>query len=188
MDVFLTGSGNFRYTVNPNYKANRKDARRPKWLHQIREHLVTKWGASVSNGTEADDEMGIAQDKETKTTLIATIDKDLLMIPGLHYNFVKGIHREVTKVDGKRWLYYQTIMGDKADNIFGYDGKCRDKVPQFLQPTIDELNSLDKERDMYEFVLDLYQMNGQGKEAMHMNAHCLYIWHKEDDKWEEPTV
>ena len=59
--LFLTGSDNFRYKINPEYKANRKDAKRPKWLQQIREHLVMNWGASVTDGIEADDAMGIAQ-------------------------------------------------------------------------------------------------------------------------------
>lgn len=185
--AFLTGSDNFRYKVNPQYKANRKDAKRPKWLPNIREHLVTKWGASVTDAIEADDAMGIAQDKETRTTCIATIDKDLLMIPGLHYNFVKGIHKEVTELEGKQFLYFQLLMGDGADNIFGFDGKARPKVPKFLESMVAELYTLTEEKDMYDFCLDLYQMNGQGKEQMHINAHCLYIWHKEDDEWKVPV-
>jgi hypothetical protein len=188
--LFLTGSNNFRYKVNPEYKANRKDVRRPKWLPQLREHLVVKWNACVSDGIEADDAMGIEQDKETNTTCIATIDKDLLMIPGLHFNFVKGVHKEVTKLEGKQFLYFQLLMGDGADNIFGFDGKARPKVPKFLVPIVEELYTITEEKDMYDFICDKYSdaacWSDDWRSVVHMNAHCLYIWHKENDKWEVP--
>jgi 5'-3' exonuclease len=64
--AFLTGSDNFRYEYNPEYKANRKDTRRPVWLQQAREHLVTRWGASVEDGQEADDALGIMQTRLRK--------------------------------------------------------------------------------------------------------------------------
>lgn len=59
--IWLTGGDNFRNEINPEYKANRKEAKRPKWLQQIREHLVVNWGAKVTDGIEADDAMGIEQ-------------------------------------------------------------------------------------------------------------------------------
>lgn len=61
--VFLTGSNNFRLKYNPEYKANRKDMKRPQWLEQCREHLVVQWDAQVSDGCEADDLLSIAQTK-----------------------------------------------------------------------------------------------------------------------------
>jgi len=185
--VFIGGNDNFRYSINPEYKANRKDMPRPEWLQPVREYLVTQYGAQICDGIEADDALGIHQDKENGSTTIVSVDKDLLMIPGLHYNFVKDEHTSVWALDGKLWFYRQLIMGDGADNIFGYDGKARDKVPKFLQPDIDMLYTYTDEREMYEHVLDMYQMNGQGRDVMHMNAHCLYIQHKENDKWEVPN-
>lgn len=183
---FITGSENFRYTINPEYKANRKDARRPKWLQEIREHVVLRHNASISNGREADDDLGIAQcAAKPDTTVIASIDKDLLMIPGQHYNFVKGIHKTVSEFEGKQWLYYQLVMGDRADNIFGYDGKCRDKVPKFLEETMAVLFSYETEREMYDHVLDMYDFN---EERLQMNAFCLYIHQKEDDEWQKPEL
>ena len=61
--VFLTGSNNFRYKYNPDYKANRRDTKRPEWLEPCREHLIVKWNAQLSDGCEADDMLSIAQTK-----------------------------------------------------------------------------------------------------------------------------
>ena len=35
--LFLTGSTNFRNDIYSEYKANRRDMARPKWLQQVRE-------------------------------------------------------------------------------------------------------------------------------------------------------
>lgn len=60
-EAFLTGSDNFRYSIYPDYKANRKDMTKPQWLGAIREHLVTRWGATVTSGHEADDSIASRQ-------------------------------------------------------------------------------------------------------------------------------
>ncbi len=182
--VFLSGNDNFRYAINPEYKANRKDVPRPEWLQPVREYLVVNHKAIICDGVEADDELGIHQDKENNTTIIASIDKDLLMIPGLHYNFVKDEHSTVTKLEGLRHFYIQLILGDKADNIFGYDGKARSVIPIFLQPAIDYILACEYEQDMYEYVADMYD----DMDRLIMNAHCLYIRQKTDDKWKVPTA
>lgn len=181
---FLGGNDNFRYKVNPEYKANRKDVPRPEWLQPVREYLVVNHGAKICDGIEADDALGIHQDKENGSTIIVSVDKDLLMIPGNHYNFVKDEHSTVSKIDGLRWFYIQLILGDKADNIFGYDGKARTVVPKFLQPDIDAIMSYQSELTMYEHVLVMYNFD---KDRMHMNAHCLWIQQKENDVWSPPT-
>lgn len=181
---FIGGNDNFRYAINPQYKANRKDVPRPEWLQPVREYLVVNHGAKICDNIEADDALGIHQDKESFTTTIVSVDKDLLMIPGLHYNFVKDQHSTVTKLDGLRHFYKQLIMGDRADNIFGFDGKARDKVPQFLQSDIDAINSYFSEMTMYEHVLAMYNFD---KDRMHMNAGCLWIYQKEDNVWRPPS-
>lgn len=180
--TYLTGSDNFRYEFNPEYKANRKDTPRPKWLQQVREYICTEWGASVENHQEADDAMGIYQ-MANKDTVICTIDKDLLMIPGEHFNFVTGTHREQFPIPAIRHFYYQLIMGDRTDNIFGFDGKARQSVPKKLESTIAELESYDDELDMFEFVRNLYGDD----DRLLMNGICLWIRRQEDEIWKFPT-
>lgn len=180
--AYLTGSDNFRLEYNPEYKANRKDVPKPRWLQDIREHLVLEWKASVEDGQEADDAMGIHQ-VANPDTIICTIDKDLLMIPGHHYNFITGTFREQFTIPAIRHFYYQLIMGDRADNIFGFDGKARHSVPKKLESTIAELDSYDNELDMFEFVRNLYNDD----ERFLMNGRCLWIRRQENEVWNFPT-
>jgi 5'-3' exonuclease len=179
---FLSGSGNFRYAIYPEYKANRRDMPRPKHYQAVREHLVREWKATVTDGIEADDAMGIAQ-CHTDNSCIASIDKDMLMIPGQHYNFVKQEFRTISPVEGLRNFYFQLIMGDRTDNIFGYDGKARQKVPKFLEAKIDELMALDTEMEMYDLVAAMYEDHDQ----MHTNGKCLWIMRKDGDYWQPPV-
>ncbi|MFZ2190077.1 MAG: hypothetical protein WAV48_04815 [Candidatus Magasanikiibacteriota bacterium] len=190
--AFLTGQDNFRKEFNPEYKANRKDKTPPRWLQDLREHAVLIYNASVSDGQEADDEMGIAQDKVGKTnkwhegeysTVICSIDKDLLCIPGRHYNFVTMQHKEQSPLEAIQHFYYQLLMGDKADNIFGFDGLARQTIPQKLQHVFDELFSYEKEQDMFEFVRGLYNDD----ERLLMNGICLRIRQTEGEIWTFPV-
>ena len=180
--VFLTGSNNFRYNYNPEYKANRKDTVRPQWLQQVREHLVVNWKATVEDEQEADDALGIYQ-MANKDTIICSIDKDLLMIPGEHYDFVKGIRRDQFTIPAIRHFYYQLIMGDRTDNIFGFDGKARQSVPKFLEPVLAELSSYDDELDMFSFVRGLYNDD----DRLLMNGICLWIRRNEEEIWKFPS-
>lgn len=185
---FLGGSSNFRYSIYPDYKANRKDMVKPRWLQAVREHLVVVWNATIADGIEADDCLGIEQIAANATgeynTVIASIDKDLLMVPGHHYNFVKQEARFVTPLEGKRQLYFQLIMGDRSDNVPGFDSKMRLKVPKFLEPQVAFLEECTTELEMYEHVLGMYN---DDKDTMHRNAKVLYIWHKPEDEWLPPT-
>ena len=180
--VFLTGSDNYRHQYNPEYKANRKDVPKPQWLQHVREYLVVDWKASVEDGQEADDALGIYQ-MANKDTVICSIDKDLLMIPGEHYDFVKGIRREQFTIPAIRHFYYQLIMGDRTDNIFGFDGKARQTVPKKLEHVFAELSSYDDECDMFDFVRGLYNDD----ERLLMNGICLWIRRNEEEIWKFPS-
>lgn len=182
--VFLSGSDNFRYSIYPEYKANRKDVPRPQWLPTVREHLVTDWNTVVTDGIEADDAMGIAQCESDGDTCIASIDKDMLMIPGLHYNFVKQEFKTISPLEGLRNFYTQLILGDKTDNILGYDGKMRPKPPKFLEEKIAYLNECMSEQEMFEHVHSFYEL---GDDVMLQMGRCLWIQRKENDEWGFPN-
>ena len=56
----LTGGGNFRKTIYPEYKANRTKADRPPHLGIARQYLIDYHNAHVADGMEADDYLAIA--------------------------------------------------------------------------------------------------------------------------------
>jgi hypothetical protein len=171
--VYLTGTDNFRREIAPSYKANRPDERPAHW-QAVREFLVTHHKAEVCNGHEADDQLGIQQDKERGTTVICSIDKDLLQIPGRHYNFVKKTFQEVGTDEGLKHLYLQSLIGDRSDNIIGVAGIGPVKAAQALDGLLPE-EWYDKCRELY-----------NDDERFHLNMKLLYIWQKPDDIWQPP--
>lgn len=175
--LFLTGDNNFRFGVDPEYKAHRKDKPKPLHLKDLREHLINKWNANVIHNKEADDALGIEQCKaEPATTVICSIDKDLDMIPGMHYNFIKDLHYYVHEPAATRFFYKQLLMGDVADNIKGIHGIGPKKSAGLL-------DHLKTEAEMFETVQNLYQDDRK----MLSNGKLLWIWRKEnDDHW--PTT
>lgn len=190
--LFLSGSNNFRYNIYPEYKGNRVDMKRPIHLQAMREYLVSEWGAAISDGNEADDTVGIAlyAHQGDEDIAIAHVDKDLDSLEGRHYNYTKKTWYDVSSVQAIRHFYYQLIMGDRADNILGYDGKMRNKVPQFLQPQVDILNALDKPEDMFEHVAGMWGALDDPERLLDFNkaAHCLWIQRKEFDDWRDYII
>lgn len=130
--VYLTGKDNFRFKIRKDYKENRKGTEKPVHYQVIREYLQSKYQAQVINGMEADDALALAQ---TDNTAIATIDKDLLMVAGRHYNYVKQTWQTVTAEEGIRFFYKQMLTGDRVDNITGIRGIGDKKADKILDAT-----------------------------------------------------
>ena len=176
--LYLSGDGNFRKEINPEYKANRKDKPRPKWLQACREYLVLEWNAKVTDGIEADDALGIAQREDT---FICSLDKDLLQIPGMHYNWVKDEEYYITETEGLKNFWTQTVVGDVADNVFGIYGLGPKKTAKLFETiegeTWDELDA-----NYYKLVAELYN----DKARLHSNCKLLWILRAEGGIWLEP--
>ena len=145
--LFLTGKGNFRSTVDSEYKANRKGTAKPIHYQAIRDYMVKHLGAEMIEGMEADDALALNQ---TSDTMIATIDKDLLMVAGEHYNFNTGEFKTITQEEGTHWFYMQMLMGDKVDNIIGIKGIGKVKAAKILLESEDwDASVEDKYKDFF---------------------------------------
>jgi len=129
---FLTGKDNFRYTIDSEYKANRKGVSKPVHYQAIRDYLEKNYNTEIVDGKEADDALA---EHQTNETAIATIDKDLLMVAGWHYNYVKKEWQTVTPEGGTKFFYKQMLMGDKVDNIPGIKGIGPKKAEKLLDET-----------------------------------------------------
>lgn len=168
-EIFLSGEDNFRYKIFPEYKAHRKDVVKPKWLQQCREYLITNWNARMAHGCEADDLLGCAQ---TEDTIICSIDKDLLQIPGRHYNFVKNEFTDVSEIAGLKNFYTQLLMGDASDGISGVAGIGKVKATRMLE-------GCETEQEMFDTARRAYNDDA----LMYTYGTCLWIWRKENDIW-----
>lgn len=167
---FLTGRGNFRKVINTEYKANRKDKEPPCYLQECRDYLIKEWNTEVSDGCEADDLLGIAQ---TDATVVCSLDKDLLMIPGTHFNWTKLEYTHVDQLNGLRTFYKQMLIGDRSDNIFGVDKIGPVKAAKLIDHLEDEMQMLNTTLDLY----------NDDIERFIMNAQCLWIMQNEDETW-----
>ena len=171
--VFLTGSGNFRDELYPLYKKNRVQPK-PMFLADVNQFLIDEWDAEVVHGMEADDALGIAYTIETVIdaayiepvqTIICSIDKDLLMIPGRHYNFVKKEFYDITEFQGYYNFYKQILTGDRTDNIPGY------ALGYGPAAAANELMACKTEKELFETVRWRYNDD----ERLLLNAQLLWI-------------
>lgn len=132
MVIVLSGVGNFRHKIatRAEYKGNRS-GERPKNYHAIREHLTTHWKAIVTEGEEADDRLGILMTKDTNS-VCCSIDKDLMQLPGWHYNFTTGELVLIDQRQGDLNFYAQVLSGDDVDNVPGLKGIGKVKAAKAL--------------------------------------------------------
>ena len=196
-EIFLTGKDNFREdiaTIQP-YKGNRDTSHKPVHYDAIKEYLIKHHGAEVVNGIEADDKLGHEQ---THDTCICTIDKDLDMIVGWHYNWRKDIMYKVNEWDAIKFFYTQLLTGDTVDNIRGVPQIGKVKAAKLLDGATSEYTLYNRVRQAY---LDYFHKEyGDSvprflseQELLEMsdadlqeNADLLWIQRKEDDRWIPP--
>lgn len=115
--------------------------------------------------------------------IICSLDKDLLQVPGRHYNFVKAEFKTISPIEGRFNFYWQFIMGDVSDNIFGFDGKARQVVPKFLESTVSDMQGLaGDEMAIFEYVRELYDDD----ERLLMNGICLHMQREPEQIWRFP--
>ena len=127
MLVAVKGKGNFRNDLYSKYKANRKplDEDVKKALNYGHNYMKEKYDAVQADGMEADDLVSIWANEARDSNLnyfVVGIDKDLLQIPGNHYNFTKREHRFVDDDEADLCLMLQCLTGDTSDNIPGIRG------------------------------------------------------------------
>lgn len=191
--VYLTkrGTHNFRYDIYPEYKANRKDVEKPIHFDKIFDYMVNKYDTVEAIGEEADDAVAIQMykehpngfDKSNKSTILCHIDKDLNMVPGWHYNWMKDEEFYITPIQGLRFFYLQLLTGDTADNV------PRIKHRWLKKKTEDKLNQADTEEEMLDIVLtEAYNVteNHEIEQLIEHRGQLLWMRTKEEEMWQLP--
>jgi len=117
--IYLSGPENRRDSIATiaKYKGNRDHMRRPHWYEQVREYISRYYDSEISSdGDEADDLLARHQ---TEDTVLVSLDKDLLQVPGKHYNWVREEKVLMTEETALRNLWCQVLAGDNTDNVPG---------------------------------------------------------------------
>jgi len=183
VEIFISGDNNFRYTIWPEYKANRRGVPRPVHLIPAQEYLVLEHGARVTDGYEADDALGIRQSEVGPSDcIVCSLDKDLRQLEGRHYNWVKDEDTIVSKWLGDYTFYRHVLLGDKADNILRSPELAQRRLGPVRLDKI--LEGCESEVDLYTTARDLYAND----EWFFRNCRLVYILRSEGDEWRPPVA
>ena len=176
--VYLTGSNNFRYEVAKSfpYKENRKATPKPVDLPQARDYLVEHFGAIISEGEEADDLIAIEATRCGPTTIVASIDKDMLQIPCRHFNLTREDWATVSEFSGLEFFYRQILTGDSADNIKGVHGIGPKTAKKML-------SRLTTEDELWDVCVEAYKGDVQ---RVVENARLLWLRREVGEIWVPP--
>jgi DNA polymerase-1 len=120
--IALSDTKNFRKTILPSYKENRKGKRKPMLLPMLRQYMVMQHDALIWSELEGDDLLGIyGSEPNMNERIVVSMDKDLKTVPCKLYNTNRpeeGI-TTITEDEADYWHLYQTLTGDPTD---GYSG------------------------------------------------------------------
>lgn len=173
--IFISGSGNFRNEVYPKYKESRKKTRKPENLKGCKQHLVDHWDADYVNGYEADDLLSIhSYALEHKDCIIVSVDKDLLQIPGEHYNLVKEEFTTIQPSEGRHLFWTQVLTGDKTDDIEGLHGIG----PKKAQVILADVKGWGNEQDYFKVVHAAYLKHYPKEEGESEYRHLSRVMRK----------
>ena len=146
-ELFLTKGDNFRHqlAVTAPYKGQRPP--KPVHFRACFEYLVSHWGATYTEGLEADDVVAMLQ---SSLTCIAHIDKDIDTVAGRHFNYDSYEFYELTEKEALCNFYRQFLVGDTSDNIKGVDGIGKVKAAKLITTDMNEM-------EMFQTVCDLFE-------------------------------
>ena len=180
--IAIKGSDNFRKEIYPEYKGHRKKElteQEKEFFAYSYDYLQNGWGAIPANGMEADDLLAIWNTE--KPGIIVSIDKDLLQVPGLHFNTRNKEYTNVTEDEGSLLLHTQVLMGDSVDNITGLKGIGKVKAAKVMEgvPVSQHLSA----------VKSFWQKTfGRGwEDDLQLNMDLIYLKRSMDDRYDIRT-
>ena len=119
--VAISSPTNYRKEINPLYKANRKDTRKPLCLYPLLDYVKETYNHVILDNIEADDVMGILATQDPDKYLIVSDDKDMMTIPNARL-WKNGEVVHVTKTEAYEHFITQALKGDPTDGYYGVKG------------------------------------------------------------------
>ncbi len=159
---------NFRKTIYPDYKHNRKGKRKPTCYKGVKTWLESEYESIEMPGLEGDDVMGIlATSGKYEETVIVSEDKDMKTIPGLLWRAAEM--EDISEEYADYYHLYQTLVGDATDGYKGCKGVGDKRATDILtkDPT-------------WEAVVKAYEKAGQTEEEALVQARLARILRASD--------
>ncbi len=179
---YLTGPANFRLSLYPQYKFNRKELVKPKYHSETRDLALHHWGFILKDGLEADDLTTIGHTKSLKKgyeSIIISIDKDLNTVPGWHFNPNKAKLYFVSELEAARNFFTQCLTGDMTDGIPGVKGYGPVKSNEAL-------GNCESAEEMLEIVSQVYKKTYKETWQVQLNTVMRLLWMVRDPKNYDP--
>lgn len=131
--IVLSGSNNWRYSVYPSYKSNRKSTKPPVGIKESKALLEKDFKCLKVDGLEADDVISLlvngaesvcGVELPKASGIVVSPDKDFFGIPGIRLFHCTGnrLFPEVSKAQATCFWLAQAIMGDAVDGYSGFPG------------------------------------------------------------------
>ena len=173
--LFFTDSVNFRKRIDPAYKGHR-NRKKPCGYRRVINKLKEDYQVVVMPELEADDALGIYATKESGH-IICSPDKDMRQIPGDLYDLSNGVVT-ITKEEGERWHYVQTLAGDQTDGYSGVPGFGIKRAIAFFE----------ENGYSWETIVKAFESKGLDKSAAIRNAQLAKILQCTDYDFDTQSV
>jgi DNA polymerase-1 len=178
--IGFSDSTNFRKTVYPDYKGNRKSKRKPLAYKPLKQWMEGVWESYQRPGLEGDDILGILATHPSAIRgqkIIVSIDKDMKTIPGYVWNPDKDAEPVFYSTEeADYWHLYQTLTGDTTDGYPGLPG-CGPKGAEKVL-----------EDPSWKAVVAAYEKKGLTEEDALVQARCARILRTTDYDFKKKEV
>jgi DNA polymerase-1 len=178
--IAFSDSTNFRKTIYPAYKMNRKAKRKLIVYKPLKQWMEAVWESYQRPGLEGDDVLGILATHPKAIRgqkIIVSIDKDMKTIPGYIWNPDKDVEPVFIDSETADYMHlYQTLTGDATDGYPGLPGCGPKRAEKVL------------EDPRWEAVVEAYVKKGLTEEDALVQARCARILRAEDYDFKKKEV
>lgn len=165
---------------------------KPVYYKELRKYLIEVHKAKVVEWGEADDHLCI---NVRTNSVIVSVDKDLLMCPGVHYRFCDNqlirstdpgrlfLSKNNKKIlgTGFKWFCAQMLLGDTSDNIIK---PTKGLGPVAVYNLLKDIKSPDQ---LWDTITKVYT-DAHKSDILEINAKLLWIARKPDQIFSEDIV
>lgn len=183
---------NFRFGVDPSYKNNRANSRKPLCYVQLREDVEKDYRCKAFSGLEADDVMGILATMPALATknqcIIVSQDKDMQTIPT--HVWRQGDLMLVSEEEANVYHMFQTLVGDTSDGYKGCPGIGKVKAEKLLADATMDASPSNYWGDVWKAVVGAFESKGLTEADALVQARLARIlrWSDWDNEKKEPIL